>query len=139
MTAPTSSETIRLTREGDIVHLQIRGRLDLARITMLHEQVAQVLREAGQAYLLADLSQLDGISPDARRANGEWSKTHHVTGAALYGAGFAARTLASLLYQAVRLVGNKHFELEFARDEAAGRRWIDAHRAKGRAGGSHVG
>lgn len=39
------------------------------------------------------------------------------------------RTVTSLLFQAVRLLGNKHFELEFARDEAAARRWIDAHRA----------
>lgn len=120
---------MRLTREGDIVHLQICGPLDLGRATQMLELVGQVQRETGRAYLLADLTQLEGIPADARRAIGEWSKTNIATAAALYGANFAARTLTSLLYQAVRIVGNKQFELEFARDEAAGRRWLDAHRA----------
>lgn len=138
VTDPSSSETIRLTREGDLVHLQVRGPLDLEQTNVMLEQVARVLREVGRAYLLADMSQLEGILPEARRAVSEFNKTHRVTGCALYGANFATRTLTSLLYQAVRLVGNKHFELEFARDEAAGRRWIDAHRARCSAGGPHV-
>lgn len=121
---------MRLTREGDVVHLQISGALDLERTRQMLDRADQVLRETGRAYLLADLTQLSGIPHDSRRAIGEWNKTHDVTAAALYGANFAMRTVTSLLFQAVRLIGNKHFELEFARDEAAARRWIDAHRAR---------
>jgi hypothetical protein len=119
-----------MTREGDVVHLQICGSLDLEQTRHMLDRVGLVLREMGRAYLLADLTQLAGIPHDSRRAIGEWAKTHHATGAALYGANFPMRTVTSLLFQAVRLIGNKHFELEFARDEAAARRWIDAHRAR---------
>ncbi|MCY1072084.1 STAS/SEC14 domain-containing protein [Nannocystis sp. RBIL2] len=130
MTASTSSGTVRLTREGDVVHLQICGSLDLEQTRQMLDRVGQVSREMGRAYLLADLTQLVSIPHDSRRAIGVWSKTHHATAAALYGANFAMRTVTSLLFQAVRLIGNKHFELEFARDEATARRWIDAHRAR---------
>ena len=121
---------MRLTREGDVVHVQICGSRDLQRARQILDRVGQVLQETGRAYLLAYLTQLAGIPHDSRRAIGEWAKTHHATAAALYGANFAMRTVTSLLFQAVRLIGNKQFELEFARDEAAGRRWIDAHRAR---------
>lgn len=112
------------------MHLQLCGSLDVEQTRQLLDRVGQVLRETGRAYLLADLTQLDGIPHDSRRAIGEWAKKHHATAAALYGANFAMRTVTSLLFQAVRLIGNKQFELEFACDETAARRWIDAHRAR---------
>ncbi|MFY0535938.1 hypothetical protein [Nannocystis pusilla] len=81
------------------MHLQICGSLDLERARQMLDRVGQVLRETGRAYLLADLTQLNGIPHDSRRAIGEWAKTHHATAAALYGANFAMRTVTSLLFK----------------------------------------
>lgn len=135
----TTSGEYQLTREGDLAHIKVRGLFDLEVATALHELLAQIQRDMGRSYVLCDLSQFTGIPADARRQVGEWNKTHTVSGGAIYGANFAMRTLATLVLQAVRLVGNK-VDIEFAPDEAAARRWIEAHRARlvASTGGSHV-
>ncbi|MDC0667826.1 hypothetical protein [Nannocystis radixulma] len=135
----TTSGEYQLTREGDLAHLKLRGLFDLEVATAVHELLAQLHHELGRSYVLCDLTQFTGIPADARRQVGEWNKTHKVSGGAIYGANFAMRTLATLVLQAVRLVGNK-VDIEFVPDEATARRWIEAHRAKllASTGGPHV-
>ena len=136
----TASEPLQLTREADIVHLKFRGPFVLEHARPVHEYLAQVMDETGRCYLLADMSQMDGIPTDTRRYVGDWHKQHTVSGVAVYGASFATRALATLMFQAVRIVGNQHIEMEFFRDEADARRWIVDHAAKrvGATGGRHV-
>lgn len=141
MAIKTASEPLQLTREGDIVHLEFRGPFVLEHARTVHEFLAQVMAETGRCYLLADMSQMDGIPTDTRRYVGEWHKQHTVSGVAVYGASFAIRALATLMFQAVRIVGDQRIEMEFFRDEADARRWIADHAAKrfGATRGQHGG
>ncbi|WP_267688148.1 STAS/SEC14 domain-containing protein [Nannocystis sp. SCPEA4] len=120
-----------MTREGDLVHLKLRGPFVLEHARPVHEYLAQLMAETGRCYLLADMSQMDGIPTDTRRYVGEWHKHHTVSGVAVYGASFATRAIATLMFQAVRIVGvQRQIEMEFFRDESEARRWIAAHSAK---------
>ncbi|WAS99308.1 STAS/SEC14 domain-containing protein [Nannocystis punicea] len=130
MATTSASEPLQITREPDLVHLRVRGPFDLPVARAVHELIAQIMDENGRCYLLADMSQLDGIPNDARRYVGEWHKTHTITGVAVYGASFATRALATLMFHAVRIVGRQQMEMEFVRDEADARRWIAAHIAR---------
>nr|WP_263430310.1 STAS/SEC14 domain-containing protein [Nannocystis pusilla] len=126
----TASEPLQLTREADLVHLKFRGPFVLEHAKTVHEYLAQIMAETGRCYLLADMSQMNGIPTDTRRYVGEWHKQHTVSGVAVYGASFATRAIATLMFQAVRIVGAQQIEMEFLRDEAEARRWIAAHSAR---------
>lgn len=113
------------------MHLKFRGPFVLEHARPVHEYLAQVMAETGRCYLLADMSQMNGIPTDTRRYVGEWHKHHTVSGVAVYGASFATRAIATLMFQAVRIVGvQRQIEMEFFRDEAEARRWIAAHAAR---------
>ncbi|MBZ5715792.1 STAS/SEC14 domain-containing protein [Nannocystis pusilla] len=130
MATRTASEPLQLTREADLVHLKFRGPFVLEHAKTVHEYLAQIMAETGRCYLLADMSQMNGIPTDTRRYVGEWHKQHTVSGVAVYGASFATRAIATLMFQAVRIVGAQQIEMEFLRDEAEARRWIAAHSAR---------
>ena len=56
-----------------------------------------------------------------------------VSGAALYGAGFATRALINLTLSAIKLIGHQQIEISFVRDEAEARAWVAGQR------GQHMG
>lgn len=113
---------------GDIVEVKFHGPLNRADAVVLHDRLAQVYGEHGSGFLLADMVDLSTIEADARRYMGEWNRTHPFSGAVMYGASFATRTIATLALKVTRLMGNEQTEVVFLRDEAEARRWIAARR-----------
>ncbi|MDC0723145.1 STAS/SEC14 domain-containing protein [Nannocystis bainbridge] len=140
MATTSASEHLQIMREQDLAHIKVRGPFDLAVAHTVHGMLADIMAEKGRCYLLADLTRMDGIPTDARKHVGEWHKQHSVSGVGVYGASFAMRSLATLMFRAIRLVTGKPTEMAFVRDEAEARRWIEALRAAQTAarGGRHV-
>jgi hypothetical protein len=120
----------RIWREEDIVLARVVGLCDMAVGVPLHERMAEVIQECGRCYVIGDGAGLTGIDPAFRRYASEWHKTHKLTAVLCHGVSFPMRVIVTLVQGAVRLVNGRAFEIVFVRDEAEGRAWIAAHRAR---------
>jgi hypothetical protein len=121
---------LEVTRDDDRVEIVMRGPLSLEVTRPLLEYLNQVRRESGHCFVLADVSQLTELPPETRRHVSEWHKTHTLDGLVVSGGSFATRALVTLMHNAMRLLGKRDLDLEFAPDEASARRWLDAHRSR---------
>lgn len=118
-------------RAGDLLELRVRGPLTASDVEALHRAVRSTVEAAGRCYLLADLGEMAGLDPEARRQMAAWGREREdeVDGVAAFGCSFAMRTLITLTLNAIKILRRKQSETVFVRDEAAARRWIEARRA----------
>lgn len=117
----------RVRVDGDLVELQIVGAASLAEAVAFHELLVEVLAERGRCYVLADLREMTGIDPRARRYVSDWNREHRITAGSAYGASFSGRVFITLLLNAIRLLNSNAPEVHLARSESEARRWIAAH------------
>ncbi len=110
----------------------MRGEVGLDDIKALQALVLEVLAVEGRCYALCDLSAMKGLTAAARRQAATWGQgaDERLTASAVYGCGFAVRTLITLTLNAIRLISRAPVDVGFVPDEPAGRAWIAAHRAK---------
>ncbi len=101
-------------------------------VVSLQAIVRELLATRGSCFLIADLKGMTGIDAEGRRSMAAWSKNHAdpVSGAALYGAGFATRALINLTLSAIKLLGQQQIEMSFVRDEAEARAWVAGRRVE---------
>lgn len=118
-----------LRREADILVLRMNGPFTLEDATQFYAFVEQVHAEHGRCFLLADVAALDNIEMEARRYVARRAEGH-IEAVAAYGANPVIRTVAELLFSAIRLMRKRtSAQLAFVKDEAEGRRWLAERRA----------
>lgn len=121
----------RMLVDEDWVELRFVGQVGLRDSVMLHAHLAAVLLDhRGRAYVLADITRMEGLEADARRDMSAWNATHRVTAAAVFGGGFAVRTIVTLALKAIKLRDPDQLELVFTREEPEARAWLLAERAR---------
>lgn len=118
-------------RAGDLIEMTVHGALSLADITALHTASMEVIAEQGRCFLIGDVTAMTGLDAEARRMMATWSKvdTERLAGTALYGSGFAMRTLITLTLNAIHYFGKQPMETVFVRDEAEARSWVNTQRS----------
>lgn len=120
----------RVTVDGDWVELQFVGEVERSAAVDIHTLLERVLADNhGTAYVLADISALNGLHPDARRQMAEWNREHKITAAAVHGGGFAVRAIVRLAITAIKLINRDQLECVFTADEAEARRWLAEQRS----------
>lgn len=134
--AVVTPETIgrhTLWRLGDMLSIRYIGPITLSDVQAERDIFADVYRETGNCYLIADMSECTGIEPEARRYLANWSKDNPhgtIEGTAIHGVSFAMRAITTLTLNAIRFLSkNQPMAVVFVRDEAAARAWIDEQRA----------
>jgi hypothetical protein len=121
----------RITIDGDWVELQFIGPVGLDASTPMHAHLAEVLaNNNGRAYVLADITRLEGLPPDTRRQMSAWNREHKVTAAAVFGGSFTMRTIVTLALKAIKFRDREQVDAMFARDEQQARSWLLNERAK---------
>src|SRR4051812_14238904 len=119
-------------RRGDVMMMRLRGPLTSDDVIGMRDLVREMRADNGHCFLIADVSELTGISADARRSMAEWGRSSPVdraSGVVIHGAAFVTRTLITLTFNAVRLLGYAEVELKFMPDELVSMRWVDEQRA----------
>lgn len=117
-----------MEREKDLNTIKLRGNLSLDEAQVFHAMVERSLETYGTAYVLVDASQAGLISAATRRWIAQWNQEHQVSGVAIYGGSLVARTLLTLLLNAIVLMGRQNFPAVFLRTEADARAWLAALR-----------
>lgn len=118
-----------LRQEADLLTMQMRGSFTLADATAFYTIVEQVHADHGRVFLLADVAALGNIELEARRYVARRAEGH-ITAVAAYGTNPVIRTIAELLFSAIRLMRKRTIAaLVFVKDEAEGRRWLAQQRA----------
>lgn len=117
-----------MEREKDLSSIRLRGNLSLEEAQVFHAMVERSLETYGRAYVLVDASEAGLISATTRRWIARWNQEHLVSGVAIYGGSLVARTLLTLLLNAIMLMGRQNFPAVFVRTEADARAWLTAQR-----------
>lgn len=119
-----------ITSEGDIQSIKLRGTLSIDDASAFHAVLEESVRRHGTAYVLADASQGVSVPPETRRWIAEWNQSHHVSGVAIYGSSLVARTLLTLVLQAIAFLRRNPVPSVFVKTEAEARAWIAEQRAR---------
>lgn len=125
-----------LRREDDVVVCRLVGPLDEAEAAPLHAFFDRVYEASGRCLVLADVSRLTKVDPEARRYAAKWNEKRRMTAIAVVGASAAIRVVASMLVTAIGLVHQRSTApVEFFKDEAEARRWLATQRERAGARG----
>lgn len=122
----------RLSLEGDILHIEVVGNLDLEMMKQLVPVYQACITHFGYLLILMDVGQSSGFDADARRYSVAWTKDFaSVQAAAVYGAPAIVRGLMTLLNRAIFLLSKgTATDLTFVSSQAEGRAWLDSRRDK---------
>lgn len=84
----------------------------------------------GPIDVLADLSQLGHVPPDARKQFSQHEVNHHIRSIAIFGVSVAMRAVATLALRASFLFSKKPGDMAFFSTENEARAWIHRQRSK---------
>lgn len=118
-------------RADDVIELELHGAFTRTDAAALLQAAQETLKQTqGSCFLIADVHALTGIDAEARRMMAAWSKVEadRLSGTAIYGCGFAMRTIITLTLNAIQYFGKAPVDAVFVRDEAEARHWVDARR-----------
>lgn len=118
-------------RTGDLLELQVHGVLTMADLTTLRTTSIEVLAQHGRCFLIGDVTEMTGFDAEARRVMASWNRTEplQLSGAVVYGCGFAMRTLITLTLNAINYFLKQPMETVFVRDAAEAHAWVNTRRA----------
>jgi hypothetical protein len=127
---PPNLEHVGVHYEDDLIVFRIRGPLDGSVARYVGALQDQLALQVGYALELQDCSQITTFTAEARRSFFEWNRKRQYPGAvAIVGASFVLKTMAMMLFRAVKLIVTVAAEMEFFDTEAEARAWLDAQRA----------
>lgn len=116
--------------ESDIVVSIVKGVVMLSDVQQLLVCFDEVLARHGHALLLADNTHFTSIDADARRLGALWVADKPVLGMATYNAGFAARTLLTLIMKGINLLNPRPLPFVFVKTEPEARTWLAEQRQR---------
>lgn len=130
MSAWTKIGSQELCIEPELVFIRLHGTFPLAEVEEVIRVLERVHRERGHLCLLFDGSGLSGLEPATRRRFISWLQHIHPAALANFGGGVMQRTLAYLLYNALRLIA-KHVPTQtYVSTESEARGWLAEQRAR---------
>lgn len=106
--------------DGPVTLEIVQGYLDL--VSSMHQKY-------GRCFLMVDATKIYPITKEARRYLAEWSKTHTITGTAIFGAGLVMRAALTLAARAMTLIGQQTNTVYVATESEA-RAWITDQRQR---------
>jgi len=119
----------RYYRDADLLFFELHGLFSIDDANCLHA-VADLI-EQDHGYVLCTFDAADGMtmSPEARRATGDRSRSRETRGAtAIVGASFTIRTVALLITNAARLFGKPVPPIYFCSSIDDATQWLDTQR-----------
>lgn len=108
----------------NVVFLRFRGDLSGLELSRLLDRVEQFTEDQPEVFGLADLSRLGMLSPEVRRIAATRRYGAQNRGAAIFGASFRQRVIATLVMRAAELFQGRAPPIAFFDDEAQARAWI---------------
>jgi hypothetical protein len=122
----------RLRLQGDILHIECVGGLDLATMKRLTPIYQECISHFGYLLLLMDVRRSESMDMQARRHAVQWAKEYAaVQRTAVYGAPALLRGFLMLLNRATFLLSKgAASELVFVQSLAEGRTWLEKQRLK---------
>lgn len=123
-----------LVQEGDTLVFRMVGTFTMADAAPFYAIVERVYGQHGRCFLLTDVTEMGHVELEARRYVAQRSE-QQIDAIAVVGANAAIRTIAELMFAAIRLMRRrKAAAIEFVKDEAEARRWLASRGARGAAG-----
>lgn len=119
-----------MVAEGDTVLIRPHGEFGLQDTMAYHTLAEEVHARTGSYFALVDASHMEGISAPARRWTADWTRTHQVSGCAVFGGGWLQRTIITLIVRASSLIRAVPFPVVFCASEAEARQWIARERER---------
>lgn len=108
-----SIESNRVVIEGDLIIVFAHGQLTEKFMTELLALFTDVITAEGRIFIISMSDKTLVVPAEARRMVVEWSRTHHIAGAALVNSWSAAsRALAALLISAINLSAKKRLNIQ---------------------------
>lgn len=122
--------THRISVEADVMLIRLVGMLTLADVRLIAVLQEQILAQYGRLFVIADLHQASGFSPEGRKFLVEWNRSHTITAIAQYGVGLLSQTISNLVAGATRLLGGKVPAIQNVKDEAEARAFVASEKRK---------
>lgn len=95
-----------------------------------HAMAEEAYAQHGSYFGLIDITHLTIINAEARRWMADWTRTHEVSGCAVFGGGLLQRTVVTLLSRAIALIRPTPFQVMLFKTEEEARAWIAKERMR---------
>lgn len=112
---------------GDTAFITLHGDFLVAHTRPMLALLEGIGGGEGKFYVLADVKDLNGVQPEARRIASSWSGVGRAQCTAIIGANLVTRTLVLLVSRASTLLTtSRHGEVRFFKTESEAREWVAA-------------
>lgn len=110
--------------------LKLAGMLTLDEVQAITVLQEQMLAQYGRLFVIADLNDASGFSPEGRKFLVEWNRRHQINAIAQYGVGLLSQTITTLVAGATRILGGWVPQIKNVKDEDEARTFIAAEQRK---------
>jgi hypothetical protein len=116
---------------GDIIHLTTHGAVSLAEIESFMTRAHAVHTEHGQSFLILDVADGIGLTPEVRKYVAAYVKRtgYTATLSHVIGASILSRSVITLVLRAIELVAGKKLDVRFTGSVTAAQTEIAQHKA----------
>lgn len=121
----------RMRSDGDAVFWDVQGDIDVDEMRHCLEFGESVIASQGRAFLLINGARARTVTPDARRFQVEWARTHDITNrgrSVVYGTNIFVRALSILVVRASELIAHQTPTVDFVATEADALEWLRVQR-----------
>ena len=116
--------------EPDLIALRLNGPVSAGESEALARVHTEMARDRETVYMLVDLTEFGGGTPQGRRITSEALARMPVRGIAVCQAKLTSRVMAKLVFAGMKLFRNDvRFDIEFFDQEGRAREWIGERRA----------
>jgi hypothetical protein len=116
--------------EPDLIALRLQGPVSAGESAALARVHTEMARDRETVYMLVDLTEFGGGTPQGRKITSEALALMPVRGIAVCQAKLTSRVMAKLVFAGMKLFRNDvRFDIEFFDQEGRAREWIGERRA----------
>jgi len=120
-----------LRTRDDTFFLTCHGQMSRDEAICVHAEIEAILRRLGRVYVIVDVRDSAGATPECRRWIGEWNERHRATGVAIYGnTSAAARSIIAMVFTVIRFCRKSSLPMMWVKNEAEAIAWVAAERTK---------
>lgn len=121
----------RMRSDGDAVFWEVQGDIDVHEMRRCLEYGESVIEKEGRAFLLINGARARTATPEARRFQVDWARTHDISSrgrTVVYGTNIFVRALATLFIRASELIAHQTPTVDFVPTEADALDWLRRQR-----------
>ena len=122
----------RMWSDGDAVFWDVCGDINVDEMRRCLEFGEAVIAEHGRAFLIIDGSKARAATPEARRFQVDWARTHDITNrgrTVVFGTHIFVRALSVLFIRASQLIAKQTPVVDFVATEADALEWLRVQRS----------